>query len=166
MLSAYDYWQYWRNCEDADVGRFMKLFTTLSLAEISRLAALGGTEINEAKKVLATQATAMVHGQEAADNAAETARRTFEEGTLAATLPSINIPADRFREGVGILTLIVEAGLASSNSEARRNIKGGAIRVNDQPINNERALINESAIDDKGMIKLSMGKKRHVVVMT
>jgi len=166
MLSAYDYWQYWRNCEDADVGRFLKLFTTLSLAEISRLAALGGTEINEAKKVLATHATAMVHGQEAADNAAETARRTFEEGTLAATLPSINIPADRFREGVGILTLIVEAGLASSNGEARRHIKGGAIRINDQPINDERALINESAIDDKGMIKLSMGKKQHVVVKT
>jgi tyrosyl-tRNA synthetase len=166
MLSAYDYWQYWRNCEDADTGRFLKLFTTLPVKEITRLEALGGSEINEAKKILATQATAMVHGQDAADNAAETARKTFEEGTLAATLPSINITRDRFEAGVGILTLIVEAGLATSNGEARRHVKGGAIRINDLSINDERTVVDQSTIDDEGMIKLSMGKKRHIVVMT
>ena len=166
MLSAYDYWQYWRNCEDADTGRFLKLFTTLPVKEITRLEALGGSEINEAKKILATQATAMVHGQDAADNAAETARKTFEEGTLAATLPSINITRDRFEAGVGILTLIVEAGLAKSNGEARRHVKGGAIRINDLSINDERTVVDQSTIDDEGMIKLSMGKKRHIVVMT
>jgi tyrosyl-tRNA synthetase len=166
MLSAYDYWQYWRNCEDADTGRFLKLFTTLPLEEITRLEALGGTEINEAKKILATRATAMVHGQDAADNAAETARKTFEEGTLAATLPSIKITRDRVEAGVGILTLIVEAGLATSNGEARRHVRGGAIRINDHSINDERTVVDQSSIDDEGMIKLSMGKKRHIVVMT
>jgi tyrosyl-tRNA synthetase len=166
MLSAYDYWQYWRNCEDADTGRFLKLFTTLSVKEITRLEALGGSEINEAKKILATQATAMVHGQDAADNAAETARKTFEEGTLAATLPSINITRDRFEAGVGILTLIVEAGLAKSNGEARRHVKGAAIKINDLSIKDERTVVDQSSIDDEGMIKLSMGKKRHIVVMT
>ena len=165
MLSAYDYWQYWRNCEDADTGRFLKLFTSLSLEEIARLEALGGSEINEAKKILATQATAMVHGQDAADNAAETARKTFEEGTLATTLPSVKITKERIESGVGILTLIVEAGLATSNGEARRHIKGGAIRINDLPISDDRTVVDQSYIDDEGMIKLSMGKKRHIVVM-
>ncbi|MCP4181887.1 MAG: tyrosine--tRNA ligase [Hyphomicrobiales bacterium] len=165
MLSAYDYWQYWRNCEDADTVRFLKLFTSLSLEEIARLEALGGSEINEVKKILATQATAMVHGQEAADNAAETARKTFEEGTLAATLPLIKISRDRLKAGVGVLTLIVEAGLAKSNGEARRHIKGGAIRINDLSISDDSTVVDQSYIDGEGMIKLSMGKKRHIVVL-
>ncbi len=165
MLSAYDYWQYWRNCEDADTVRFLKLFTSLSLEEITRLEALGGSEINEVKKILATQATAMVHGQDAANNAAETARKTFEEGTLAATLPSIKISRDRLEAGVGILTLIVEAGLAKSNGEARRHIKGGAIRINDLSISDDSTVVDQSYIDGEGMIKLSMGKKRHIVVL-
>ncbi len=165
MLSAYDYWQYWRNCEDADVGRFLKLFTPLPLEEIVKLEALGGAEVNEAKKILATQATTMVHGPETADKAAETARITFEEKTAAATLPSIAIASDQLEKGIGLLKLIVEAGFASSNGEARRLIKGGAIRVNDISINDEQTMVDESYLDGDGVIKLSMGKKRHVLIL-
>ncbi len=165
MLSAYDYWQYWRNCEDADVGRFLKLFTPLPLEEIVKLEALGGAEVNEAKKILATQATTMVHGAETAVKAAETARITFEEKTAAATLPSITIAGDHLEKGIGLLKLIVEAGFASSNGEARRLIKGGAIRVNEISINDERTLVDASYLDGDGVIKLSMGKKRHVLIL-
>ncbi|MCP4071515.1 MAG: tyrosine--tRNA ligase [Hyphomicrobiales bacterium] len=165
MLSAYDYWQYWRNCEDADVGRFLKLFTPLPLEEIIKLEALGGAEVNEAKKILATQATTMVHGSETAAKAAETARITFEEKTAAAALPSITIASDQLKKGVGLLKLIVEAGFASSNGEARRLIKGGAIRVNDISISDEQTLVDESCLDGDGIIKLSMGKKRHVLIL-
>src|SRR5690606_20291896 len=122
MTSPYDFWQYWRNTEDADVERFLKLYTTLPLEEVARLAALDGAEINEAKKVLATEVTAMLHGREAAQMAAETARKTFEEGALADTLPSIDVPAAELSAGIGVLALFVRAGLAGSNSEVRRQI--------------------------------------------
>jgi len=134
FLPVYDYWQFWRNAEDADVGRFMKLFTALPLNEIARFEAMGGAELNEAKKILATEATAMVHGREAAEQAAETARRTFEEGQATDTLPAVAVAASELDAGIGLLTLIVQAGLAASNGEARRHVKGGAIRINDKGV--------------------------------
>ena len=160
LLSPYDYWQYWRNCEDADVGRFLKLYTELSLDEIARLGALGGAEINEAKKLLATEATALLHGRAAADVAAETARRTFEEGQSAAGLPTVSLDLDA---GTGLLAACVAAGLASSNGEARRSVQGGAVRVNDQPVSDEKLVLTRALLAD-GAIKLSMGKKKHVLV--
>lgn len=163
-LSPYDYWQYWRNTEDADIGRFMRLFTTLPIDEISRYEALEGAELNEAKKVLATQATAMVHGREQAEQAAETARKTFEEGAATQTLPTFCVNANELSEGIGLLTLIVHAGLASSNGEARRHVKGGAIKLNDQQISDERLSVTTSYLNDEGVIKLSMGKKKHFLV--
>ncbi|MFZ0729493.1 MAG: tyrosine--tRNA ligase [Methylovirgula sp.] len=163
MLSVYDYWQYWRNVEDADVGRFLKLFTELPLAEIARLEALRDAEINEAKKILATEATAMLHGRAAAEQAAETARRTFEEGTLATTLPSVNIPRREFAAGLGVLAAFVRAGLVGSTGEARRQIKGGGLKVNDAPVADERALLTDADLVD-GFIKLSLGKKKHVLL--
>ncbi|MBX3596421.1 MAG: tyrosine--tRNA ligase [Rhizobiaceae bacterium] len=164
LYSPYDFWQYWRNTEDADVGRFLKIFTRLPLDEISRLAALGGNEINEAKKVLATEATAVVHGREAAEEAAETARKTFEEGALAESLPTITVPASELARGFGVLALFVQAGLASSNGEARRALQGGALRINDQPVSDERMTIGDDAVTSDGVIKLSFGKKKHVLV--
>jgi tyrosyl-tRNA synthetase len=164
MLSAYDFWQYWRNTEDADVERFLKLYTVLPLEEIARLAALGGSEINDAKKVLATEVTAMLHGRAAAEQAAETARKTFEEGVTADTLPTVSIEASRLAEGVGILALFVAAGLASSNGEARRHVQGGAVRVNDQPVSDDRRLVTEADLTPDGAVKLSLGKKKHVLV--
>ncbi len=163
LFSPYDFWQYWRNTEDADVGRFLKIFTRLPLDEIARLAALGGAEINEAKKILATEATAIVHGREAATQAEETARTTFEQGALADTLPTILLPKSELDAGVGILSLVVKAGLAASNGEARRHVAGGAVRLNDQPVSDERLTVNASALSD-GVAKLSLGKKRHVLV--
>ncbi|UIJ73672.1 tyrosine--tRNA ligase [Aurantimonas sp. HBX-1] len=163
MLSPYDFWQYWRNTEDADVGRFLKLYTTLPLDEIARLEALGGSEINEAKKVLASQVTAMLHGEAAADEASETARKTFEEGTVADTLPTVEVDPAELRDGIGILSLIVSAGLAASNGEARRSIKGGAVRLNDQPVADERLTIGHDDLKD-GVAKLSVGRKKHVLV--
>lgn len=164
MLSPYDFWQYWRNTEDADVSKFLKLFTTLPMDEIKRLSALGGNEINEVKKILATEVTAMAHGRDTADNAAETARKTFEEGAVAQDLPSIDVSASDLKDGIGLLSLIVDAGLASSNGEARRHIKGGAIKINDKQITDERASISDSAVSDDGVIKLSMGKKKHILI--
>ncbi|WP_038036534.1 tyrosine--tRNA ligase [Thermopetrobacter sp. TC1] len=164
MLSPYEYWQYWRNVEDADVGRFLRLFTTLPLDEIRRLEALQGAEINEAKKILATEATAMLHGRAAAEEAAETARRTFEEGALAEGLPTVEIPRESLKEGLGLLRAMVLAGLAKSNGEARRAVKGGAVRVNDEKISDERLILTEEHINDEGVIKLSFGKKRHVLL--
>jgi len=160
MLSPYDYWQYWRNSEDADVARFLKLYTELPLAEIAKLGALGGSEINEAKKLLATEATAMLHGRAAADEAAETARRTFEEGQSAEGLPSILLDLDG---GTGLLAACVAAGFASSNGEARRSVQGGAIRVNDQAVADDKLTLTRAMLAD-GVIKLSMGKKKHVLV--
>ena len=141
MLPIFEYWQYWRNCEDQDTGRFLKLFTELPLDEISRLEALGGAEINEAKKILATEATAMVHGREKAREAAETARKTFEEDALAENLPGIEIGVAEIEAGLGVLAAFVKAGLVASTSEARRQIKGGGLKVNDQTVTDERAVI-------------------------
>jgi tyrosyl-tRNA synthetase len=152
MRSPYEYWQFWRNTEDADVGRFLKLFTTLPLDEIARLEALGGAEINEAKKQLANAATSMLHGEEAANLAAETARKTFEEGTSAEGLPHVALALPS-----GIIEAIIAAGFAKSNGEARRAIQGGGIRVDDEAVADEKLQITKPA-------KLSMGKKRHVMV--
>nr|WP_255565072.1 tyrosine--tRNA ligase [Methylovirgula sp. HY1] len=163
MLSIYDYWQYWRNCEDADVGRFLKLFTELPLDEIERLAALRDAEINEAKKILATEATAMVHGREAAELAAETARQTFEEGALAESLPSIAIARQELASGLGVLAAFVKVGLVASTSEARRQVKGGGLKVNDASVNDERATLTEQDLVE-GVIKLSLGKKKHMLL--
>jgi tyrosyl-tRNA synthetase len=164
LVSPYDYWQYWRNTEDGDVARFLKLFTVLPLPEIARLAALRGQEINEAKKVLATEATALVHGPAAAQQAAETARRTFEEGALAETLPTIEVPRAKLEAGLGVLVAFVEAGLVSSNGEARRQIKGGGLKVNDVTVTDEKMLFTPRDLTPEGVIKLSLGKKRHVLL--
>lgn len=164
LLPVYDFWQYWRNTEDADVVRFAKLFTTLPMDEIARIAALGGSEINEAKKILATEVTAILHGRAAAEEAAETARKTFEEGALAENLPSIEVPASELEAGVGVLSLIVRAGLAGSNGEARRHVQGGAVKINDQGISDERQMIGTGEVTGDGVIKLSVGKKKHVLV--
>jgi tyrosyl-tRNA synthetase len=164
MVSPYDYWQFWRNTEDGDVERFLKLFTELPLDEIARLTSLRGQELNEAKKVLATKATAMVHGHAAASEAAETARRTFEQGELAETLPSVEVPAADLRSGLGVLNAFVQAGLVDSTSEARRQVKGGGLRVNDAAVTDERAILYEDALTAQGVIKLSLGRKRHVLL--
>ena len=164
MLPVFDFWQYWRNTEDADVGRFLKLFTTLPLDEISRLSALEGAEMNEAKKILATQATGMVHGNKAAEQVAEAARKTFEEGASTADLPTITIPAAALATGIGVLNLIVMAGLAKSNGEARRHIQGGAIKINDQPVRDAMVSVDTSFLGDDGAMKVSFGKKKHILV--
>jgi tyrosyl-tRNA synthetase len=164
MLSAYDFWQYWRNTEDADVSRFLKLYTTLPMDEINRLSELGGSEINEVKKILATEVTAFLHGRAAAEEAAETARKTFEEGAVSENLPSIEVPSAEVEAGIGLLSLIVRAGLASSNGEARRHVQGGAVRINDQPVSDERKLIGAGELTSDGLIKLSLGKKKHILV--
>ncbi|MBD8662996.1 tyrosine--tRNA ligase [Rhizobium sp. CFBP 8752] len=164
MLSAYDFWQYWRNTEDADVSRFLKLYTTLPMDEIARLSALAGSEINEVKKILATEVTAMLHGRDNAEQAAETARKTFEEGALADNLPSIDVASSELEAGLGLLALIVKAGLAASNGEARRHIQGGAVRINDTAVSDERAVIGTGDVTADGVIKLSLGKKKHILV--
>jgi tyrosyl-tRNA synthetase len=163
MVSPYEYWQYWRNTEDGDVERFLKLFTVLPLNEIARLAKLQGAELNEAKKVLATEATALVHGRAAADEAAETARRTFEEGTLGENLPTIEI-ARAEMANLGVLAAFVKAGLVTSNGEARRQIKGGGLKVNDAAVTDERMVLSPAALTPEGVIKLSLGRKRHVLI--
>ncbi|MBS7703541.1 tyrosine--tRNA ligase [Chelatococcus asaccharovorans] len=164
LFSPYDFWQYFRNTEDADVGKFLKIFTRLPLDEIAKLAALGGNEINEAKKVLATEVTAIVHGRAAAEEAAETARKTFEEGALADTLPSVDLPADSLATGLGVLTAAVTAGLVASTGEARRQIKGGGLRVNDAPVTDERAVLTPADLTGDGVIKMSLGRKKHVLI--
>jgi tyrosyl-tRNA synthetase len=164
MLSPYDFWQYWRNTEDADVGRFLKLYTTLPLDEVARLATLDGAEINEAKKVLATEITALLHGRQAAEQAAETARKTFEEGVTADSLPTVEMPRAELEAGVGILALFVKAGLAASNGEARRHVQGGAVRLNDQPVSDDRRAVTLQDLSPEGVLKLSLGKKKHVLV--
>jgi tyrosyl-tRNA synthetase len=164
MLSSYDYWQYWRNTEDADVARFLKLFTFLPMDEIDRLAALQGAEINEAKKTLATEATALIHGREAAEQAAETARATFEEGALALSLPKVAISADEIAAGIGVLSAFVKAGLVASTGEARRQIKGGGLRVNDAVVTDDRGTLGAADFEKDGVAKLSLGKKKHVLL--
>jgi tyrosyl-tRNA synthetase len=164
LKSPYEYWQFWRNTEDADVERFLKLFTVLSLDEIARLAALQGQEINEAKKVLATEATALLHGREAALAATETARKTFEEGAIADSLPALDISNAELAQGIGVLTAFVKAGLAASNGEARRQIKGGGLRVNDTAVTDEKLVLTPAQLTPEGVIKLSMGKKKHILL--
>ena len=162
-LSPYDYWQFWRNTEDDDVGRFLRLFTDLPLDEIARLEALGGAEINEAKKILATEAAALLHGREAAETAAETARRAFEEGEAADTLPSVDVPRTELEAGIPAFRLFALAGLAKSNGEARRLIRGGGARVNDAPVTDEALVVSLADLRD-GAIKLSAGRKQHRLV--
>lgn len=164
MKSPYEYWQFWRNTEDADVPRFLKLFTTLPMSEINKLAALQGGEINEAKKVLATEATALLHGRDAANTASETARQTFEEGAIAEDLPTVEIPRGELEAGVGVLAMFVRAGLVASNGEARRQIKGGGLRVNDAAVTDEKMVLNAGHLTPEGVIKLSMGKKKHILL--
>ncbi|MCT6871183.1 MAG: tyrosine--tRNA ligase [Bartonella sp.] len=164
MLSPYDFWQYWRNTEDADVSRFLKLYTTLPMDEINRLSSLQGAELNEVKKILATEVTAMLHGRDAAEKAADIARKTFEEGALSHDLPKIELASSDLKSGIGLLTLLVQAGLAKSNGEARRHVQGGGVRVNDKPVEDEARVISDVDLNDDGVVKLSFGKKRHVLI--
>lgn len=163
MLPVYDYWQFWRNTEDADVGRFLRLFTELPLDEITRLEKLEGAELNDAKKILATEATAMCHGRDAAEKAEATAHETFEGGGTSADLPSVAIDAKQLAEGLGLLEAFVIAGLAKSNGEARRLVQGGGAKVNDAAQNDIAATLTEADVQE-GCIKLSFGKKRHVLL--
>ncbi|NBB83916.1 MAG: tyrosine--tRNA ligase [Alphaproteobacteria bacterium] len=163
-LSPWDFWQYWRNTEDADVGRFLRLFTDVALDEIARLEALAGAEINEAKKILATEATRLCHGPAAAEEAAETARRTFEQGNAADGLPTVDLPRGDLEGGIPAFRLLALAGLAASNGEARRLIKQGGARLNDARIDDGEAPVGLDAVTGDGVIKLSAGKKRHVLV--
>ncbi|TYC58565.1 tyrosine--tRNA ligase [Rhodobacterales bacterium] len=164
QLSAYDYWQYWRNTEDGDIERFLKLFTVLPLDEIARLAALEGAEINEAKKILATEATALIHGREKAEAAAETARQAFEEGQSAEGLPTVDISRADLEAGIGVLNAFVISGLCASNGDVRRNIKGGAVRINDTGEQNDKRQLTPDDVTADGVIKLSLGKKKHVLL--
>ncbi|NMA97402.1 MAG: tyrosine--tRNA ligase, partial [Phyllobacteriaceae bacterium] len=161
MMSVYDFWQYWRNTEDADVERFMKLFTVLPLDEIARICA---GDINEAKKRLATEVTAMVHSRAAAEEAAETARATFETGKLDLSLPTTEIPSAELATGLGVLNALVKAGLATSNSEARRHVTSGAVRVNDAVVSDDKLTLGPDAVLEEGVIKLSVGKKKHALI--
>ncbi len=163
MLSPYGYWQFWRNAEDADVGRFLRLFTLLPTGEIARLEALGGADINEAKKRLATEATALMHGREAAEAAAETARLTFERGEVADDLPSVSIPMAEFAAGLGVLSAFTRSGLVASNGEARRQIKGGGLKVNGDAVASDTAVLGPRDIV-AGAVKLSLGRKKHVLL--
>jgi tyrosyl-tRNA synthetase len=163
-LSPYDFWQYWRNTEDADVGRFLRLFTELPLTEIARLEKLDGQEINEAKKVLATAVTALAHGDAAAEQAVDTARTTFEEGGKAESLPTVSVPRAQLAQGIAAFELFHQAGLAASRTEARKLIKGGGGRLNDKPIASDTAVVTESDLGSDGTMKLSAGRKRHVLV--
>ncbi|WP_020185225.1 tyrosine--tRNA ligase [Methylopila sp. 73B] len=165
MASPYVFWQYWRNTEDADVVRFLKLFTDLPLSEIERLGSLSGAEINEAKKVLATEATALVHGRAAAEEAEATARTTFEEGAVSQSLPTVEIDAAALSAGLGVLTAFAEiAKLVASNGEARRQVKGGGLRVNDAAVTDERATLTPADLTPEGVVKLSLGRKKHVLL--
>ena len=164
QFSPYDFWQYWRNTEDADVVRFLKLFTTLPIGEIDKLAKLQGAEINEAKKALADAATTLLHGADAAREASETARRTFEEGAIAENLPTVEVSRAELDAGIGVLASFVRAGLLASNGEARRQIKGGGLRVNDIAVTDEKMMLKPADLTPEGVIKLSFGKKRHVLL--
>jgi tyrosyl-tRNA synthetase len=165
LVSPYDYWQFWRNTEDGDVARFLKLFTTLPLDEIARLSALKGAEINEAKKVLATEATALVHGREAATQSSDTSRKTFEEGAFAGSLPTVEVARATLDQGIGVLTAFAEiAALVGSNSEARRQVKAGGLKVNDRTVGDDKMTLTGKDLTPDGAIKLSLGKKKHVLL--
>src|SRR3979490_2345797 len=164
MKNPYEYWQFWRNTDQADVGRFLKLLKTLPLHQSATLGALRGAETTEAKKALADAATALLHGADAAAVAAETARQTFEEGAIAENLPTVEIPPTELEGGIGVLALFVRAGLVASNGEARRQIKGGGLRVNDATVTDEKMVLKPSDLTPEGVIKLSLGRKRHVLL--
>src|SRR5271170_7733536 len=168
MLAPYDYWQFWRDVDDANVGRFLRLFTLLPLDEIRRLESLPGAEINEAKKVLANEATTLLHGRDAAERAAETARLTYSPPAaslaLSAGLPTVDVSGAEFDAGLGVLTAFVRAGLVASTGEARRQIRGGGLRVNDAALGDEKALITRDALNSSGVVKLSLGRKKHVLL--
>jgi tyrosyl-tRNA synthetase len=162
--SPYEYFQYWRNTEDADVGRFLRLFTELPLDEIARLESLPGSGINEAKKVLAFEATVLCHGRQAAEAAAETARQVFEQGGIGGELPVETLPRGELEAGVAIFQLLARTGLAASNAEAKRLIKQGGARLNDAPVTNEMQPVTLADLNPEGVVKLSAGKKRHALV--
>jgi tyrosyl-tRNA synthetase len=164
QCSPYDFWQYWRNVEDADVVKFLKLFTILPMDEIARLGALKGAEINEAKKALADAATTLLHGEEAAKQASETSRQTFEEGAISENLPTVEISRAELEAGAGVLVLFVKAGLVASNGEARRQIKGGGLSVNDVAVTDEKMTLTPTNLTTEGLIKLSLVRKRHVLL--
>ncbi|MBN8531996.1 MAG: tyrosine--tRNA ligase, partial [Alphaproteobacteria bacterium] len=164
MLSPYDYWQFWRNTEDADVGRFLRFFTTLPMDEIKKLESMEGAGINEAKKILATTITALCHGQAAADEAAETARKVFEGGGVGDALPIVEVPQAELTEGIAAYALLHKAGLAESGGEARKLVRGGGAKLNDEKISDENHKITTADLSPEGHIKLSAGKKRHVLV--
>lgn len=165
MLGPYDYYQFWRNTEDADVAKFLKLFTELPLTEIARLEKLEGADINEAKKVLAFEATKMCHGEASASQAAETARKTFEEGASAQGLPTFALPRAKLAEGIPAFVLFKEAGLASSGGESKRLIAGGGARINDEKVSNDQHPVTLGDLGPDQTIKLSAGKKKHVLVV-
>jgi tyrosyl-tRNA synthetase len=161
MRSPFDYWQFWRNTEDADVGRFLRLFTELPLDEIARLEKLEGAEMNEAKKVLATEATAMLHGRAEAEKAAGAAKVAFEQGGTSADMPTVEID---FGTGMGVLSAVVAAGLAASNSEVRRLIKGGGVKINDKVVTDEKAMVTTGDLNAQNVVKVSVGQKKHVLL--
>lgn len=163
-LSAYDYWQYWRNCEDADVGRFLRLFTEMPIDEIARLEKLEGAEINDAKKILADEATRLCRGDAAAELARSTAETTFEQGGMGEDLPSIDVARADLDAGIGVLAVFTMAGLSASNGEARRLIRGGGAKINDQAVSDEKTTVSSEQINSDGVIKLSAGKKRHTLI--
>lgn len=163
MLSPYDYWQYWRNTEDADVGMMLRRFTVMPIDEVRRLESLEGAEINEAKKILATEVTALLHGRDAAESAADTARQTFEQGGAAGDLPTVNVSMTSLGSGLDLYTPFLEAGLIGSKGEGRRHIKGNALKVNDAPVTEERPLTEADLTD--GKIKISIGKKKHALIV-
>jgi tyrosyl-tRNA synthetase len=164
MLAPYDYWQYWRNTEDADVGKFLRLFTELSIKEIEKLETLKGADINEAKKILANEATKIAHGDRAARQAAETAKKTFEEGGVGADIPVFKISSAELGKGVPVYDLLRQCGLADSGGEARRLIRGNGARLNDQKIDDENMLVDPSFFKESGAVKLSAGRKKHMLV--
>lgn len=164
MRAPYEYWQYWRNVDDADVGRFLRIFTDLSLDEIARLERLEGAELNEAKKILATEATAILHGRAQAEEAAETARGTFEEGTIASGLPTFELARSKLGAGMPIASLAQLSGLTGSSSEARRQIEGGGLRLNDKVVHDVKAVVGENDVTSAGVLKLSVGRKKHILV--
>lgn len=166
MLSPYDYYQYWRNVDDMMVGTLLRRFTTLPMMEIRKLESLQGAEINEAKKTLAFEATKICHGEAAAGEAAETAQKVFEQGSVGDDLPSIEVKKSYLEDGIDIAELFMETGLCATKGEVKRLIKGGGARINDQPINALDRKVTLADIDDEGHIKLSSGKKRHALVKT
>ena len=163
-LSPYDYWQVWRNTEDADVGRFMRLFTELPLDEIVRLEALSGSEINEAKKILADEATSLLHGREAAIAAREASSQAFEKGQVSDDLPTLEVARDALEAGIALAALAVDAGLAGSRSDARRLAQGGGLRVNDAAEADGQRLVTLADVSADGVIKLAAGKKKIVLI--